>query len=209
MRAKSEYPTRHADQHNPDGSDPIAGMIRYDVENVGDWLSIETTDTFIGPDPPPPRMQGADPGMVLKIDSANDFGSGLVIWAHDTVLSHDPVWQFTSSGSYYFLNGQNDIGYTEGGNLTRYSGGGGITFYTTDPDFNNAGDFSVFTSGSLDNQAGDIYLDARYGDDTGEVQISYGDDGTLTIKHHNTTVMQFQADGTIHIQTGATIIADL
>ncbi len=44
MRGKSEYPTTHADQHAPDGSDPLTGFIRYDFENVGDWLYVETTD---------------------------------------------------------------------------------------------------------------------------------------------------------------------
>ncbi len=47
MRAKSEYPTRHGDQHNPDGSDPLSGFIRYDFENVGDWLDVAATG--IGP----------------------------------------------------------------------------------------------------------------------------------------------------------------
>ncbi len=47
MRGKSEYPAVHAGQHAPDGSDPIPGLdrfIRYDFENVGDWLYVETTE---------------------------------------------------------------------------------------------------------------------------------------------------------------------
>ncbi len=45
MRAKSEYPIRHADQHMPDGSDPMPKVpIYYDFLNVGDWLSVEVTD---------------------------------------------------------------------------------------------------------------------------------------------------------------------
>ncbi len=35
----------HGRSHRHNGSDPIATFIEYDVENVGDWLYVETTDS--------------------------------------------------------------------------------------------------------------------------------------------------------------------
>ncbi len=64
MRAKSEYPIRHGDQHLGDGSDPIPGLgdfIRYHFANLGDYLHIRAT----GPTPS---------ANVIQIDSEGDIG---------------------------------------------------------------------------------------------------------------------------------------
>ncbi len=45
MRAKSEYPTRHGDQHAPWGSDPLTAQgILFDFDNEGGYLSVVAND---------------------------------------------------------------------------------------------------------------------------------------------------------------------
>ncbi len=204
MRAKSEYPIRHADQHNPDGSDALFGFIRYDFENVGDWLYVRAT-TFVDPD----LNRGVLGAPSVILDDTSGNGIGLYAGVGDFDVPNVELLLSDSFMQYTLRNGAFDLGYTKGGQILRYSGGGPITFYTTDGELNGAGDFSVITTGSLDDVAGDILLDASGGDDEGGVTFKYGTNTTLDIYNGNTRVMQFQADGTIHIQTGATIIANL
>lgn len=78
---KSEYPPRHADQHLPDGSDPLPGFgdgIRFNYDNEGGFLYVRFNasldiDTF--PDPADSLSVGGDWGGVIEDAS----GDGLLI----------------------------------------------------------------------------------------------------------------------------------
>ncbi len=134
----------------------------YGPHNIGDWLFVEATSAF-SPDFQDARVQGGDPAMLLKADSHNGAGSGIILWSHDDVISDDPVWQLWPGGIIYFLDGQDDIGHTEGGDVIRYAGGGSILLYTTDGAFVGSGNFQVITNQSLDDSAittGSITLNA-------------------------------------------------
>ncbi len=170
----------------------------YGAHNVGDWLFVETLGTFVA-DVANARVQAGQAAMLFKADSHNAAGSGIILWSHDDVVDLDPVWQIYPGGLIYFLDGQLDIGYTESGDIQRFSGGGGIVFYTTDNLLPNSGDFSVFTNGTSDDSAvttGSIQLDTRNfsGGSSGRVQTYSGssitenlavDGATYVIKDHN------------------------
>ncbi len=145
----------------------------YGAHNVGDWLFVETLSTFVA-DVANARVQAGQTAMLFKADSHNAAGSGIILWSHDDVIDRDPVWQIYPGGLIYFLDGEQDLGYTEGGDILRYSGGGNIVFYTTDGLLNGAGDFQVVTTGSLDGDAGSVRIDASGGDDSGEVNTHAG-----------------------------------
>ncbi len=125
---------------------------RYGAHNIGDWLFVESTSAFPA-DIANARVQGGQTAMLFKADSHNTAGSGIILWSHDDVVDLDPVWQIYPGGLIYFLDGEQDLGYTEGGNAIRYSGGGNILFYTTDGLLPNSGDFQVATSGTSDDSA--------------------------------------------------------
>ncbi len=82
MRAKSEYPTRHGDQHAQVGSDPLvydfSGFIRYLIENSGEWLQIAITGSnpSVTGDPEGLRVY-ADKGIFLSVPGS---GTGTQNW---------------------------------------------------------------------------------------------------------------------------------
>ncbi len=192
MRGKSEYPVRHADQHNPDGSDPLTGFIRYDFENVGDWVSVETTNRG-GPD--------------------------------------NVAYRFVDSGGRGFLFrslGGNILIEMDGGNFDFEAVSGGsppnLIGNLNSLDFQSLGDVTLQT-----NTTGDMTLSSANDNSVGAgavltlsgtpITIVPGSDivvDRLTTGHKfqmkddgGNPIFEVREDGTFHIKTGATWIADL
>ncbi len=196
----------HGRSHLQNGSDPIPGLgafIRYVFHNIGEWLSVETTGSDargVGTWPKAANFNG--PGQDFL-----DVGNGILLRSGDGSggFTQRCEWMIKSGQIIYYLDGGSDYGYLQGGDLLRYSGGGNIIFYTTDGGIAGAGDFNVYTNGSSDNVAGDIFLDASGGDDAGTFEVDAG--SGITLKTYNGTI-DMQALGTsavsIRIGNGAT-----
>ncbi len=74
MRAKAEYPTRHADQHDPDGSDPLSGKyIKYDFQNVGNWLWIQASTSSDATYAIVLQTVGSDTFASIQLDSSQSI----------------------------------------------------------------------------------------------------------------------------------------
>ncbi len=124
---------------------------QYGPHNIGDWLDVLANGFFV-PDMGEARVQGAGRAMLFHTDGNT---GDITFWVHDEVDSptRDIVVQITDQGLIYFLDGQDDIGYTEGGQILRYSGGGNITYYTSEDLSPTSGNFEVITSGTSDDSA--------------------------------------------------------
>ncbi len=145
----------------------------YGPHNIGDWLDVSTTS-----------LQALDTehfGNIGQLFSSLANGFNFVWVAENPSSGKHAEWSFEAGGFLGYLDGGTDILYTQGGAIFRYAGGGDINFYTTDGTLNGAGDFFVITTGSLDNKAGDIHLDASGGDNSGNIQILAGSSGTTTL----------------------------
>ncbi len=150
----------------------------YGPHNIGDWLDVKATNVF-DPDMGDARVQGNNRAMLFHATPVPELGGetgDITFWIHGDTPPRDVVTQITGAGLYYFLDGQTDLGYTEGGNLVRYSGGGGILFYTTDGTLPNAGDFQVITNQTVDDstyKAGAAIFDMSNGSgaDAGDLQV--------------------------------------
>ncbi len=145
----------------------------YGPHNIGDWLDVSTTS-----------LQALDTehfGNIGQLFSSLANGFNFVWVAENPSSGKHAEWSFEAGGFLGYLDGGTDILYTQGGAIYRYSGGADISFYTTDATLNGAGGFNVFTTGSLDNKAGDIQLDASGGDNGGNVTIRAGSSGTTTL----------------------------
>ena len=137
----------------------------YGPINVGDWLVVKTTgliDSGLSP-LPQNAISNNDAGMFLN---AHDgvVQRDIALWGDDILfIGRDvgtfdntlyPIIGMTSTGWLGYLNGDDELVYTQGGNFTRYTGGGTAAFYTTDAAITASGDFLVYTSGSNDDTGG-------------------------------------------------------
>ncbi len=193
MRAKSEYPTRHADQHRPDGSDPL-NAIYYNVHNIGEWLSIETTgvDTDTGV-----AIELHASGQI-SIDSDTDsiylnaLDSGGDLWAQVGQDIH------LIAGADFFINVDNA--------LTVNADSGDLEF-STDGQIVAGGGLLLQGSTFVDTGAGNTAL--RVAPSTVRVLLATG--ATFEVQDHLGAAKIQWTEGTtvLHIPTGGTVVADL
>ncbi len=160
----------------------------YGPHNIGDWLDVRTTSRqTVGTGAYPLSQNFGTTGQDFV-----DSGEGILLRSGDGGVNfpNRNEWMLQSGQMIYYLDNVQDIGYTKGGNIVRYSGGGSILFYTTDATLANAGDFNVITSGASGNDVGDIVLDASGGDQTGRFTVYTGDTMDFnpgTVETHNLT----------------------
>ncbi len=204
MRGKSEYPTTHADQHMPDGSDPLPKIpIFYDYSNVGDWLYVEGTEddpnsTPVGTVPLMPGAVG-----VLNFNVPNYNGASIAM-----ALGTSAVKNSWPSGDGAF--------WVEGMIELHAYGSGGFRNWTID----DLGWLMSLTNGAYleatvdDN--GHFEFNTSVGDmswhlDSSGLDTSFGVGRTFTLKDHNGNPKIRWTEGTadLHIPTGGTIVADL
>ncbi len=212
MRAKSEYPTRHGDQHAPDGSDPITGIGglqfnegTYGPENVGDWLDVSTTG--LNPNPTPANaVSSDDAGILFTVGDTRDFvvsaeGQTLFTTSHvprDAGPDH-PAWAFDYNGVLAYLQGGDEIVNTGGGQFVRDTAGGAAVFTVLD------GSFTVDASGGTNAGFVQMNVDNYLGVVLGVNNTSY----VQVLDSAFQPIFEIHEDATVHIKTGQTIIADL
>ncbi len=169
MRAKSEYPIRHGDQHRPDGSDAFAAII-YGYPNVGNWLNVE-----------------AGPGAGGEPDTEFTFKAQILLQSKSSP-GYLPVVLRTSQDN--------------GTHWTEFSVGFGVTDLYA----------SSFTVYDADETL--LFSCSHNGSSSAATNVGLAAviDGTGVFVIRDLTGVRFleiRPDGTVHIQTGQTIIADL
>ncbi len=174
MRAKAEYPTIHAAQHMPDGSDPMPKVaIYYDFLNSGDWLDVDAT-SFGG---------SGTHGIRLSTSGSNTFS--------DIVIESAHAMSLLSNSGVMTIQGTDSVQISVGG------AGGPLTLDT------NAGNIVL----SMNDHPG---TGATLEIDDGAVAVKLAVGAAVTIKNSSSAkVFEVRDDGTVHIKTGQTIIADL
>ncbi len=195
MRAKSEYPIRHADQHNPDGSDPLFGFIRYQTENIGDWLYIETTDDDTLTDGYGMKLNLSSgleilapaPNGSIVFNTGGQFQVTMLDW--NMIGTGSQVIDF--SGQAGFAANQQDYG---GSWTVRADGLASML------DMDNSGDINITPANDfLANPVG------------GDVNLRIPTGKTFTVLSHTgfPQIQWTEGDIDVHIPSGGTIVADL
>jgi hypothetical protein len=213
---------RHGDTHDPTkGSDRIPGIggfIRYDFENVGDWLSIQAKG-YGGPLGRAIGLLLTDGGKDFQIlatdsDDPDDLYAGVVgslfINPYLFQVDNESIQMRNVSTGYEFSNFFELIAAED---LTIFTG-----------DLGSGGSFLVRPS-SVGSPVRDPLLDIEYQGvtsivnqsislfafgDTGDGDVAVYATGTSTIYDASSNpALQVQSDGSVHIRTGQTITADL
>lgn len=265
MRAKSEYPTRHADQHEPEGSDALTRAIWYEYHNVGDWLDVFAVGT--NPDLSAGSGQGMrfySPDGDIVIETGT--GSGAAHWvtiAHGTDdlirLAEDSVFlQSLSIANRVLAGGEfvvdrpttltHDVGNillidsdtgdtyfrfvdaagefviekhtpsaSHGTPIFTVTDAGALTFDGTSVDIQADSGTIVIQSAAqvtIESSADPVNIDGDLGVNiesaNGLIQANLGAGQSLIVNDSGfNPIFQVDEDGTVHIKTGTTIVADL
>ncbi len=185
MRAKSEYPIRHADQHHPDGSDALKAIV-YDYANVGDWLYIKTTGG------------GGPLGRAFGIQLGPDGFRDLEINATDGVVSADILFN-----PYQFDVTAQSINFSTGDGSFEVDPGRDAVFNML-----ATHTFSIASStGSTFVVDNDHDITAAPSEDF-VVQLLSGQK-LVVLDSSVSPIFEVREDASIHIKTGQTIVADL
>ncbi len=150
----------------------------YGAHNVGDWLFVESISN------------GGAANRTSHFTAIGQLfkGNESIIFQYDDGAGEDVQIGLHNGAWEGYLDGNQEIIYTQGGNVIRYAGGGDILLYTTDAALAGNGSFGVFTNGSIDDSggSGDISLDATNsaGGQAGDIALVASGDttpGTVTL----------------------------
>ncbi len=269
MRGKSEYPTRHADQHEPEGSDALARAIWFNYLNVGptvgSWLDVETNglnpnhvaglgqafrfvaddgDIFIqtnvgsGVGHQIHLVHGSDDMLTISEDSvqmqstniaSEILAGGLFEVVRPTTITHDvskifqidsdtgtSIFRFVDDTGEFVIEAKTPSG-THGTEIFKIDDAGNLTFDGLSVHmFTVGGGINIQAAGILQltstddpvNIDGDLGVNVASAD--GLIQVNIGAGQSLFVNDSSfNPLLEIRDDGTLHILTGATWIADL
>ena len=205
--------TQHGRNHRPGGSDPIPGIGgiqfnsgTYGPENVGDWLSIETTG-FGGP---------LSAGVMFQVEydfrtelnggewNLNTNGGPIMVTASDEEHSLTGTLNLRADGDIQASVGGQIYLYNDVGSYLLIDSGGGTVFLHSEADLtieaSGSSDLTIDNTGS-----GDLILSSN-----GEIQANLVVGQVLRVRDNgNNAIFEVREDASIHIKTGQTVTADL
>jgi len=203
----------HGRNHRQGGSDPLfpegEDAIRYNIRNVGDWLSVETTTTGFGNG----MRFIADEGQIRFFVDDAAFGAFRVDAPFIRFDTAGVSLRLLDSGETFF-ECNDSASWTFDGNFALQA-----TTYNLDTDGNAVdtiggnleenvtGTFSNVTDGSWSVNANDVSLTAAVG------AIAFGLNNTGTeldvFNHLGAPIFRIDEGGDVHISATADIIKDL
>ncbi len=199
----------HGRSHRHNGSDPLGTDIEFDVDNEGGSLYVQTNDCVDLDTMPDPIAEGGTAGIALEDDS----GCGIVIGANDA----DVKIKARGGSSDVSIVAENEVSAVASSNLLLQSGGG-ATVTVVDPLFliatggTTSATVNVLVKAGcyfiIRNVTGGVVEYLRVGDFGTDVKLLSG--GKFRVLNASfSPLFQVDEDGTVHIKTGGTIVADL